>query len=141
MAMNPKLYDFFVVVFTDGDLDFSEMKNEAQKENWAPILVLRHQGQTIVPVFRDMGVCHDFMRRNVLGKQLKAIVGMSEVDLKRFTDRGFKLDWHDFPKRYVDRPGYEVSLEVVETDFDISIDQNSSRRLNVPTKFTPAIFQ
>lgn len=114
-------YDFFVAIFTDGDMNLEELRKECQVENWAPILVLRTEDGIIVPMFRDPQVCLNFIKRNAPKGQMVGVMGMSEVDTKRFTDKGWKIDWHTYPKLYTNRPGFEIAVEVIESDFTLHV--------------------
>jgi hypothetical protein len=114
-------FDFYVVIFTNGDLTIQELKEESQKENWAPIMILRTADGVVVPMFRDPDICLKFMKRNIPKDQMAGIMGMSEVDLNKFTDKGWKIEWHTYPKLYTNRPGYQIEVEVVESDFDLHV--------------------
>ena len=114
-------YDFFVIIFTCGDLSIQELKQECQVENWAPVLVVKTPKGTMVPLFRDPKDCAKFIHRNVPKDQIVGIMGMSEVDTKKFTDKGWEIEWHTYPKAYKSRPGHEVSVEVIESDFELYV--------------------
>lgn len=116
-----KEYDFFVGIFTDGIMSLEEIRNEAQVQNWAPVLVLKTENGIVVPLFRDYKTCFNFMKRNAPKGQLIGIMGMSEVDTSRFTDKGWKIDWHTYPKLYTNRPGFEIAAEVIESDFNLYV--------------------
>lgn len=117
--MSLKNYDFFVAIYTSGDLTLNELRNECQDGEWTPVLILRTSKGIVVPLFRDPVICFEFLKRNITTNQLTGVMGMSEVDLQRFTDRGWEIDWHTYPKRYLTRPGYQLDVEVIETDFDL----------------------
>jgi hypothetical protein len=121
MATPLSEFDFFVAVYTAGDLTLEEMKQECQIENWAPVLILRTPEGIVVPLFRDPHVCLKFIQRNIPRGQMAGIMGMSECDTKRFTDKGWKIDWHSFPKMYTSRPGYQIDVEVIESDFTLTV--------------------
>lgn len=116
-------YDFFLAVYTDGDVSLTELKKECQKENWAPIMVFRTEKGIAVPIFRDHNVCLKFIKRNAPPDQMVGIMGMSEVDKQRLLDKGWELMWHDYPKLYKNRAGYKIAVEVIETDFDLYVQR------------------
>lgn len=114
-------YNFFLAVFTDGDLSLQELKKECLPQNWAPILALKTETGIAIPVFRDPDICLKFIKRNAPPKQMVGIMGMSEVDKQKFLNKGWELLWHEFPKLYKKRPGFEICVEVIETDFDLHV--------------------
>lgn len=116
---NLKKYDFFVPIYMDGLVTFQELRKEFQPENNAPVLILKHGDEIIIPLFRDPTICLNFIRRNTPKYHIVGVMGMSEVDTKKFTERGWNIDWHTYPKLYTSRPGYEISVEVIESDFDL----------------------
>jgi len=114
-------FDFYVVVFTDGDIDIQDIKKDCHVNNWSPVLILRTNEGIVVPLFRDSGICINFIKRNVPKNQMVGIMGMNEMDTQLFTDKGWKIDWHTYPKLYLNRQGYEIDVEAIETDFDFKV--------------------
>lgn len=114
-------YDFFVAIYTDGQLNLQELRQECQAQNWAPVLVLRTSEGIVVPLFRDPKICLNFIKRNTPKGEMVGIMGMSEVDTKRFTDKGWKIDWHTYPKLYTNRQGFEITAEPIESDFELYV--------------------
>ena len=112
-------FDFYAIVNTEGQLNFSEIQSECQKENWSPILVVRVEGKTIVPLFREIDVAKKFIKRNFPRKQIKGVLGMYNENLNLFEK--WEIEWQNFPKRYRDRKGVEMSVEVIEIEsgFDL----------------------
>ena len=116
--MNRK-FDFYAVVNPDNVLTPKELKEECQSENWAPIQVVRTPTGIMVPLFRDHNVCIDFIKRNLPVNQMVGIMGFSEVDIHRFTDQGWQIEWHTYPKLYKSRQGYSLEVGVIASDFEI----------------------
>jgi len=114
-------FDFYIIVFTDGDLNIQEIKNECHVDNWSPVLILRTNEGVIVPLFRDRKICINFIKRNVPKKQMVGIMGMSEIDTQLFADKGWNIDWHTYPKLYLNREGFKIEVGIIETDFDFKV--------------------
>ena len=119
--------DFFAVMFINGGMTLDEILAECQTENWPPVLILRTPQGIVVPLFRDHRVCVDFIKRNVPKDQMVGIINLSEEKAELFTSKGWKIDWHDFPKSYVSRPGYEIDLDVIELEVEIHVKHNRKK--------------
>jgi hypothetical protein len=119
-----KEFDFFAVINPDGVLTPKELKEECQTENWAPVLVVRTPSDIMAPLFRDPNICIDFIKRNLPANQMVGIIGFSEVDLYRFTDQGWRVEWHTYPKMYTSRPGHSLEVGVIPSDFELHFNKN-----------------
>jgi hypothetical protein len=108
---------FFVPSFTDGELSKKDLKDECQKEKWLPIVIVETPNGKIVPIFKDSNSCLKFIKRNAPPKQVVLQIKMDIKDLKKFTDKGIKPEWHEFPKLYKNKEGYSINTEIIETDF------------------------
>lgn len=114
-------HDFWVVIYPTEDVTLKDLQTECQKENWAPVLVLRHEGKTFVPMFRRAEVCQAFIKRNLPEGVMCGVMGASEVDTKTYTDKGWIIEWLDYPKLFTSRPGWSIEVEPVESDFELTV--------------------
>lgn len=117
-------FDFYAVVNPDGVLTPQEMKEECQVENWAPIQIVRTPSDIMVPLFKDAEICIDFIKRNMPTGQMVGILGFDTSELWRFTNQGWRIEWHTFPKLYTSRPGYQLEVGVIESDFELHFNKN-----------------
>lgn len=104
-------------VFTTlGDMNLSEVINECQQKGWAPILYLeQHDGQIIVPCFKNSENAITFCRRNLPKNHLFGSTALSAKDVEIINKDwveglGYKLQLMDFPRRIKDLEKFNVEI-------------------------------
>lgn len=116
------MYDFFALIRTSNELKIHDLRNECQQEKWAPVLVLRYPNRTVIPLFTNVQIARKFLRRNVPRNEICGVMGMIDEDTQIFINRGWEIDWHHHPRKYVDRPDIQIDVDGVEvaTGFDLT---------------------
>ena len=104
------------------DMSFKEVKDECSS-GWIPLLVYEFEGRKIIPVFKDINICRDFLKRNMPKGWLYGAVELNKSDIESIAERECKFfDWPNKIKDLV-----EFDIDIIETD-GVNINVESLRK-------------
>lgn len=109
----------FAIIFNDGNLSLRDFQKECRDEGWLPITVIRKDGddKTHVPIFKFSETAHKFMCRNFDRKEvLTGIILLTDEDVIKMEDRGWVIEQMKWPRKFKDREGYRLDVEVFEIE-------------------------
>lgn len=116
-------YAAYAVFYTAGDLNHHDMIQECHPEGWSPILILRgNDGKIYVPLFHNYNLAIKFIKKNIDKDQFRGVIRLTEENLEIFSQKGWTVLWHDYPKLYRDRTDLTIDIEVIELQFTLSVD-------------------
>tara|TARA_R100000234_G_scaffold106175_1_gene76691 strand:+ start:13 stop:390 length:378 start_codon:yes stop_codon:yes gene_type:complete len=107
----------FAVIFNDGSLSLSDFQKECKEEGWLPITVIRkdNDDNVYVPIFKFSETAHTFMCRNFNRREVATgIIILIDEDLKAMEEKGWVIERMKWPRKFKDRDGYQLDVEVFE---------------------------
>lgn len=109
----------YAILYNDGNLSLQDFQLECLKEGWVPVLVLRDKNDNInVPVFNDIMIAHNFMRRNIDKKVISGLINLIDQDINKIKEKGWKIKFMDWPSKFTDSKIYEISFEIIESEME-----------------------
>lgn len=106
----------FAVLCTQGEMTAFQVLKECRKDKFAPILVMRNEGESVVPLFPSQKVAARFVDRN-LPKEwgVTGAVQVTEQDLEFLEGKGHRFCLLNFPRKLTDIVEFDIEiLEYVE---------------------------
>lgn len=103
-------------------MSWEDIHSECGQQKWAPILVARIEGKTIIPVFSSAKICNRFIQRNFANKRdwVYGVVNVTAADLKWIEEKGFFCHLIEYPKKLTDVA--EFDIEVREYDAEQGVE-------------------
>lgn len=102
--------EFYVPLTTENQMSVEDIIRECHKEKWAPVVVIKYENRTVVPVFRNHDTAMKFIFRN-FGKSVKptsGTIGIDKVDFDIFTNKGWEVEILDFPRKFTNLASLEI---------------------------------
>lgn len=108
------------VLYTDGELNLNEIRNECVPGKWVPIFVYRMSPESnpIIPVFRDCEITKKFAKRNLPSNWPCGGIELTDQEVEWMKNKGWSLKEMSYPHR-VDNYicGFEILEFSVTPDF------------------------
>jgi hypothetical protein len=105
----------FAIVFSDGQIKFSEINKECREEKWIPIAVLRYQDESIsVPCFEINDTAKQFAKRNFPKNWVQAAILLGDNELEFIERKGWKVEILHFPQLFTSRKDVRLDFEVLD---------------------------
>ena len=112
MSTVEELESGWVLFTTLGEMSTRDIVNECFADSWAPVLVIRDNGKTCVPVLKTHPHAIRFGQRNLPKDQLFGTLILTTEDAvkleKEFTAKGFTFVLLDHPKKMSGTPDVEI---------------------------------
>ncbi len=107
----------YVVLYNDGNLNAQDIRLECVKDGWVPVLVLRDKDDRVtVPMFKDPETAYKFMCRNLSSKVIRGTMNLFEKDIESMIEKGWEIEYMDFPRRFTNHSDYKIDLEIIEVN-------------------------
>jgi len=106
------------LLYTDGQLNISDLKFECVPQQWVPLLILRYRtdDQIVLPVFELTDVARAFAKRNLPKNWKHGAVHLTDCDMAIIEKKGWVLQKFYFPRKLCDSTDFVFDLEI--HDFD-----------------------
>ena len=105
----------FAILCTQGEMTARELFKECKENKFAPILIMRNEEGTIVPIFHNQDTAHKFTKRNVPKEwAIFGAVQLTPRDCEWMEMKGWKFCLLDFPRKLKDVVDFDV--EILEYD-------------------------
>ena len=88
---------------------------------WVPLLVMRHEGKVILPLFTETSVARRFVERNVGRKWISGTVNVTLEDAKWIDDKGWAPAVYEFPRRLKEAVEFDVEILEYEDDREVVV--------------------
>jgi hypothetical protein len=98
----------FVGISDDGQMNASELVENLEQYQIAPIVVIHDGDDVVVPLFRSGGIARRFVERNSVQQCIVGNMKINAIDLQYFADRGWRTVLFEHPNKR------EIFVEVVE---------------------------
>ena len=105
-----------------GHMSYQDMLKECQSENWLPVLVMRMNGQTILPMFPNERLAAGFIRRNLPKEWTTGVIAITSEDADQMDEKGWKAIEFTFPRKVKDIVEFDV--EVIECK-DVAVQRKA----------------
>lgn len=102
------------IICTDGQMNIGEIEKECVKGKWIPLLVLKEENKTILPVFNLQDVARKFVQRNLPKSWNHGCVLLSDSDIEVILKKGWIIEGFNFPRRLCDHPSMSMTFEIHE---------------------------
>jgi len=103
------------LVYSDGCISQSELKNECQAQQWIPLAVKRDLHNNVwVLGFSDPNVAKQFARRNFPKNWIKGSIMLCDEDLQFIGKNNWKIEILSFPRLLNSHPEYKLGFEILE---------------------------
>jgi len=102
------------IICTDGQLSHKDIQRECIKQKWIPLLTLKSQEKTILPVFNLADIAYKFVVRNLPKEWKHGCVHLTNDDIATIIKKNWTIQPMDFPRKIKDNPEFEMSFEIHE---------------------------
>lgn len=102
----------FAVLYTDGLVELTSIKNECKKENWAPIFVYEQGKDIIVPCFTSQEDARKFGKKNLPKEWLSGAVSLSEREYFWLKSQKYIIEVMNYPRKIKDL--YKTGFRILE---------------------------
>jgi len=93
-------------------MSYHDMLKECQSENWLPVLVMRINDKTILPMFENERFAARFIKRNLPKKWTTGVIAITPQDAERMNEKGWEAIKFTFPRKVKNIVKFDV--EVIE---------------------------
>lgn len=103
-----------LIVCTQGEMNIREVWQECRPDNWLPLLVMRMNGDILLPTFDTAEMAYKFAKRNLPPAWRKpfATIQPNLNDARLIDEKGWKVAPITFPRYLVDVVDFDI--EIVE---------------------------
>lgn len=110
----------YAIVCTQGEMSFKDVKDECVSGKWIPILVMRVDGETIIPLFESQQMAYRFRARNLPKKWICGVINVPLAEAQWLDSKGFKAVTFRYPRKLGDI--VEFDIEVMECQEETELE-------------------
>lgn len=110
----------YAVLCTQGEMTAKELLKECPENKFAPVLVMRNEEGTIVPVFKSEDMAARFTKRN-LPKEwgIFGAIPLTIRDCEWMEEKQWKFCLLTFPRKLVDVVEFDIEILEYEESPDV----------------------
>ena len=105
-----------VIVYTDGEMKANDIKRECCSGKWIPIFCYRLALKNTIPLFSDLRIDLNFIKRNLPRHWDRGGTIITDKDIEFIENKGCEIRRMDYPNKLKDLPDVKFDFEILEFD-------------------------
>jgi len=110
----------YAIVCTQGHMKLKDINDECLPQKWAPLVVFRQDGKTILSLFDSPLIAKRFAERNFPKTWLTGMVNLNPRDFEILNEKGILCTTFQFPRKL--KPTDELDIIIHEFDPDTEVE-------------------
>jgi len=104
-----------VVVYSDGQINISDINLDFREKKWIPIAVLKNDlGEIFVPYFNTFDTAKSFSKRNFPKNWLVGAIHLSDDEVEFIISKGWKAMNLNYPKLFTNHQELKIDFEIID---------------------------
>jgi len=108
-----------VAFCTEGQMDLDAVIKECGGERWIPLLVIKTENKTVLPIFIDSEVCRKFCKRNLPKDWVFGCVDLTYEDVEVLAKKDLEVLEFTYPRLLKD--AFDFGIEIHEFVSEIEV--------------------
>ena len=105
----------FVIIFSNGQINLSEINFECREKKWIPLAALKHKdGKISIPCFETSDTAKQFAKRNLPKEWVRGAIYLGDNEKNFILEKGWSLEKFNFPRIFKNHPTITLDFEVLD---------------------------